>query len=205
LSGDTREVAVARRNGEFELRGVNHVALVCRDMARTVEFYTQVLGMPLTKTLNLPGGGQHFFFDIGSGDSLAFFWFPNAHEAVPGVSGAGNLPGKGDISSAHGSMNHIAFDVPLEQFEEYRQRLVDKGVEVSPVVDHDDSPSTIAKKLHPGVFVRSCYFRDPDGILLEFASWCRDMGQEGDVVHDPVNAEGESTALDSVYPGVASV
>ena len=31
-------------NPEFELGGVNHLALVCRDMARTVDFYTNVLG-----------------------------------------------------------------------------------------------------------------------------------------------------------------
>jgi catechol 2,3-dioxygenase-like lactoylglutathione lyase family enzyme len=183
---------------------VNHVALVCRDMARTVEFYTEVLGMPLTKTLNLPGGGgQHFFFDIGNGDSLAFFWFPGAPEAAPGVAAAANVPGAGSISSAHGSMNHIAFDVPLERFEDYRQRLIDKGVEVSDIYDHDDSPSQIAKEFHPGVFVRSVYFRDPDGILLEFASWTRDLNQEGDVVHDPVDAEGDPVALGSVYSRVA--
>ncbi len=63
-----------RANKEFELRGINHLALVCKDMARTVDFYTNVLGMPLTKTIDLPDGrGQHFFFDIGNGDSLAFF------------------------------------------------------------------------------------------------------------------------------------
>ena len=28
----------------FEIRGVNHLALVCRDMARTVAFYEGVLG-----------------------------------------------------------------------------------------------------------------------------------------------------------------
>ena len=62
-------------NAEFELRGINHLALVCRDMARTVDFYSGVLGMPLVKTIELPfGGGQHFFFDIGGGDCLAFFW-----------------------------------------------------------------------------------------------------------------------------------
>ena len=83
------------------------------------------------------------------------------------------MPGAGNITSAHGSMNHIAFDVPLERFEEYRQRLIDKGVEVSEIYDHDDSPSQVAKKFHPGVFVRSVYFRDPDGILLEFAAWNR--------------------------------
>jgi len=193
------------RNDEFELRGVNHIALVCSDMARTVEFYTQVLGMPLVKTLNIPGGGQHFFFDIGNGDSLAFFWFPGAPEAAPGIAAAGSLPGKGGIISAHGSMNHIAFDVPLERFEEYRQRLVDKGIEVTAIVDHDDSPSTIAKEFHPGVFVRSIYFRDPDGVMLEFASWNRALNQEGDVVHDPINAEGETVPLASVNGRVAAV
>jgi catechol 2,3-dioxygenase-like lactoylglutathione lyase family enzyme len=196
---------VGTQNDQFELRGVNHVALVCRDMARTVDFYTGVLGMPLTKTLNIPGGGQHFFFDIGNGDSLAFFWFPGAPEAAPGIAAAANVPGAGNIVSAHGSMNHIAFDVPLERFEEYRQRLVDKGIEVSDIYDHDDSPSTIAKKFHPGVFVRSVYFRDPDGVLLEFAAWTRAMNQEGDVVHDPLDAEGNPVALGSVYSRVATV
>ena len=37
-----------RKNKEFELRGVNHLALVCKDMARTVDFYTNTLGMPMT-------------------------------------------------------------------------------------------------------------------------------------------------------------
>ncbi|MEE9279033.1 MAG: VOC family protein, partial [Myxococcota bacterium] len=39
-------------NKEFEFRGVNHLALVCKDMARTVDFYSSVLGMPLIKTLD---------------------------------------------------------------------------------------------------------------------------------------------------------
>ena len=34
----------------FEFGGVHHVALVSSDMARTVDFYTNVLGMPLVKT-----------------------------------------------------------------------------------------------------------------------------------------------------------
>src|SRR4051812_40046398 len=68
-------------NTEFELKGINHLALVSSDMARTVDFYTNVLGMPLIKTLEIPGGAQHFFFDCGNGDSLAFFWFPDAPAA----------------------------------------------------------------------------------------------------------------------------
>ena len=61
----------------FELRGINHLALVCSDMARTVAFYTGVLGMPLIKTIELPAGmGQHLFFDCGNGDALAFSGSP---------------------------------------------------------------------------------------------------------------------------------
>ena len=49
-------------NEKFELRGINHLALVCKDMQRTVDSYEGVLGMPLIKTINLPqGSGQHFF------------------------------------------------------------------------------------------------------------------------------------------------
>jgi len=44
------------RNEEFDLGGVNHLALVCSDMKRTVEFDTQVLGMRLIKTLDLTNG-----------------------------------------------------------------------------------------------------------------------------------------------------
>src|ERR1700761_8606444 len=118
-------------NAVFEIRGINHLALVCKDMARTVDFYTNVLGMPLIKTLDLPNGmGQHFFFDIGNGDSLAFFWFPGAPEAVPGISSPSKLPGGGDIRTAHGSMNHIAFDVPAEKFDEYVGKLKAKGVQL---------------------------------------------------------------------------
>ncbi|WP_433504475.1 VOC family protein [Pseudonocardia halophobica] len=45
-------------NTEFRLGGINHLALVCSDMARTIDFYSGVLGMPLIKTIELPGGAS---------------------------------------------------------------------------------------------------------------------------------------------------
>ncbi len=175
----------AQGDRPFELGGVNHLALVCRDMARTVEFYTTVLGMPLVKTIELPFGlGQHFFFDCGGGDTLAFFWFPDAGEPVTGVTGPRVRPDTGTLTSAIGSMNHVAFTVPAERIDEYRDRLVAAGVEVSEVANHDDSEIGIAAEVHPGVFVRSIYFCDPDGILLEFAAWTRAFGPD-DVRHTP--------------------
>jgi catechol 2,3-dioxygenase-like lactoylglutathione lyase family enzyme len=188
-------------NREFEFRGVNHLALVCKDMARTVEFYRDVLGMPLIKTIDLPYGmGQHFFFDIGNGDSLAFFWFPGAPEAVPGISSPRALPTQGEMITAHGSMNHIAFNVPAEHFDAYVERLKAKGIKTSPVLNHDDSPMQASAALHDGVFVRSVYFFDPDGVCLEFACWTRAFDAR-DVAHDPMRADG-TRAVGVVAPAL---
>jgi catechol 2,3-dioxygenase-like lactoylglutathione lyase family enzyme len=186
-----RRATMSRKNTEFDIRGVNHLALVCRDMARTVEFYRDVLGMPLVKTIDLPGGmGQHFFFDIGNGDCLAFFWFPNAPAAQPGISSPAKLPTEGMFLSAHGSMNHIAFNVPAERFDEYYERLKAKGIAVTPVLNHDNSPMQVSKAVTGDVFVRSVYFFDPDGVCLEFAAWTKPF-EDADVAHDPMTAEGK--------------
>jgi catechol 2,3-dioxygenase-like lactoylglutathione lyase family enzyme len=180
------------QNKEFEFRGINHLALVCKDMARTVDFYSNVLGMPLVKTIDLPNGmGQHFFFDIGNGDSLAFFWFPKAPEASPGVSAAANLPGGGSIVSGHGSMNHVAFNVPADKIDEYHEKLLARGVACTRVVNHDDSPRQISADLSPTTFVRSIYFFDPDGICLEIAAWTRVLDPAIDAKHEPVGADGK--------------
>lgn len=178
-----------RESDSFEFRGIHHLALVCRDMKKTVAFYNDVLGMPLTKTVTLPNGlGQHFFFDCGGGDQLAFFWFPKAPESQPGITHAANLVTQGDVTSAHGSMNHVAFDVPLEKMDEYKQRLKQAGVECTDVY-HDDSEAGISNAVNKSTFVRSIYFKDPDGILLELASWTREL-TSADVNVEPVSIEG---------------
>src|SRR5258708_12209897 len=137
-------------NEEFDLGGVNHLALVCSDMKRTVEFYTEVLGMRLIKTIDLPfGSGQHFFFDMGGANALAFFWFPDAPGPVPGISAPVTLPGLGEWKSAVGSMNHIAFDVPEEKFLQYRPKLNAKDVTLRPILHHPDSHLGAPPDPHP--------------------------------------------------------
>ena len=165
-------------NAEFELRGLNHVAMVSKDMQRTVEFYTNVLGMKLIRTLDLPGGsGQHFFFDMGGGQCFAFFWFPDAPERSPSISNpranidpATALTDPTGFVSSHGSMNHFAFDVAPEKIAEYRDKLLAKGVQVSTFMHHDASPSQLADGVTESVWISSIYFQDPDGIVLEFAA-----------------------------------
>jgi catechol 2,3-dioxygenase-like lactoylglutathione lyase family enzyme len=189
--------ATGNTNTEFELRGFNHIAFVCRDMAETIAWYEDILGMRLVKTLELPGGrGQHFFLDMGNGvDGIAFFWFPEAPEGVPGES----IQGPNGVS-AIGSMNHIAFDVAPEHFDEYRTKLKSKGVKVTMAINHADSldgghkPDYDAATDGDDVFVRSMYFKDPNGTVLELACWTKTF-DESDVKHAPATAAGMTVTV----------
>jgi catechol 2,3-dioxygenase-like lactoylglutathione lyase family enzyme len=163
------------RSSRFELRGYNHIALVCADMQKTVDFYEGILGFELVKTLEFPnGGGQHFFFRITENDGIAFFYFPDAPSAAPGLAGAGwgksgangsREPGMGGASAAR-SMHHLSFGVPAEKLDEYRDRLAAEGIEVTEVVRHAGTGADGEQEI-----MRSLYFPDPDGVVLEFAAW----------------------------------
>lgn len=198
----SRMAASRITNTEFELRGFNHIALVCRDMAETVAWYEDKLGMKLVKTLELPGGrGQHFFLDMGNGvDGIAFFWFPTGIEGTPGDSihptFDENMRVVGDGGggmTAIGTTNHIAFDVAADKIDEYLVKLRGKGVRVTEIVNHADSLEGGHKKHYDpatdngDVFVRSLYFRDPNGVLLEFASWTTTF-DSSDIKHAPATA-----------------
>ena len=178
----------------IEYEGLHHLALVCRDMERTVAFYTDVLGMKLKKGFDLGNGyGQHFFFDMGDGQELGFFWFKDAPDRAPGVATPANLVGspEGNITSGHGSMNHVAFKVAADKIDAYRESLVAKGVTVSPVVSHDDvvtgKDARTAAQATDQTWLRSCYFFDPDGVMLEL---CADLQPGSPSVDLPVNADG---------------
>ena len=158
-------------NEKLKVRVINHLALVCKDMKKTAEFYSGLLGMPLTKTIELPNNlGQHFFFDCGGGDQLAFFWFPDAPESQPGVTHSAKTVGEGPLTSAHASMNHVAYDVAPDMIDEYQKRLEVAGVKCTAVYNHDDSAAQASLEFNETTFVRSVYFKEPDGNLLDIAS-----------------------------------
>ena len=60
------------------VRGIHHTALLCSDVERTIRFYQDVLEFPLTDIFENRDykGSNHFFFDLGNGNLLAFFDFP---------------------------------------------------------------------------------------------------------------------------------
>jgi catechol 2,3-dioxygenase-like lactoylglutathione lyase family enzyme len=118
-------------------RGIHHTALISSDVRRTVEFYQDVLGFPLTdmfENRDYPGS-THFFFDVGGGNAIAFF----------------DLPGLdlGPYAEVLGGLHHCAISMAPDDWAAARQRLDDAGV---PYV-HESTTSL--------------YFRDPDGARLE--------------------------------------
>ena len=184
-------------NDRFRYTGINHVALVTDDMAKTVDFYCNVLDMKLIKTIELPNGkGQHFFFDGGNGAGVAFFWYRDAPKAAPGIASRHADVAKFGTVTAHASMNHLAFDVPIDRFDECVERLRRRGVKYY-LINHEDTDRGQSNEVNEHTWVRSVYFRDPSGIHLELAAFPRAF-TEKDIEVDPVNAEGKKVPLASI-------
>jgi catechol 2,3-dioxygenase-like lactoylglutathione lyase family enzyme len=137
-------------------RGIHHLALTTEDMAKTTEFYVDVVGMPLIHAMRVPPGVgvgplnrgnppyenlRHYFFDMGNDSLLAFFEIPKGEQGQTD---------RDDI----GGMQHCAFAVTVSRFEEIQRRLKAQGVKFDGPID-----------ILPGL--RSIYFYDPNGIRLE--------------------------------------
>jgi catechol 2,3-dioxygenase-like lactoylglutathione lyase family enzyme len=96
---------------------LHHTALLCADVVRTVEFYQGVLGFPLTEIVGNRDyeGSNHFFFDIGNGNLLAFFDFPGLD--------------LGPYAEVLGGLHHMAISVEPGQWERLKHNLDEAGVE----------------------------------------------------------------------------
>jgi catechol 2,3-dioxygenase-like lactoylglutathione lyase family enzyme len=195
------------RSTQFEVRGINHLALVVKDMAETMHFYTEVLGCPLVRSQELADGGQQAFFAISDETVISTVWYPDAPDAPLGLAYSPfgvvddktgqHKPAPGErTQSAAGSMHHLAFDIPLEKQEEYKERLREAGVPCTEV-NHHIAYGNGKQASHPRLlpndaeaideFVNSIYFPDPDGRTFEFAAWTRPLVPD-DVVHTPARA-----------------
>lgn len=155
-------------------RGVNHLALVTADMDATVRFYHGVLDMPLVATIGTPDF-RHYFFEIGEGNTIAFFEYagsPPASFAKPA-----GVPDPRAIQ-----FDHLSFDLPDEAaLEALQARLKEHDCEVTDVVDHG--------------FIRSVYFTDPNGIALEASWWTHDATDgDADYSHGAVFSDANPVA-----------
>ncbi len=98
-------------------RGVHHVAVLCADVERTIRFYQELLEFPLTEIFENRDykGSNHFFFDIGNGNLLAFFDFPGLD--------------LGPYAEVLGGLHHLAISVEPERWRRLREKLAGAGIE----------------------------------------------------------------------------
>ena len=98
-------------------RGIHHTALISSDVRQTVEFYQGLLGFPLIdmfENRDLPGS-THFFFDVGNGNTIAFF-------DLPGVD-------VGPYAEVFGGLHHLAISMEPQRWHEIRAKMDAQGVD----------------------------------------------------------------------------
>jgi catechol 2,3-dioxygenase-like lactoylglutathione lyase family enzyme len=131
---------------------LHHNAHVCRDLEAVREFYEEVIGFPLVATwcekTDLFGKVRtyaHCFFDIGNGESLAFFQFADEDDQQ---EFGPELPLSG--------FRHLAMKVDQETQDAIRDRVAAAGIEEprTYILDHG--------------YCYSLYVIDPSDLIIEF-------------------------------------
>jgi len=129
----------------FHTTGVDHITMIGSNEEDTIEFYRDLLGMPLVlRQPNLDDPSQtHLFFDAGDGRILTFF--------VNEDRDSNPQPHRHRVGSVH----HISVGIDPHEFEEVMESLEDAGHGYN-VFDR-------------GIF-HSLYTRDHNGLTIELAT-----------------------------------
>ena len=121
------------------LDAVHHVALICRDYARSRAFYVDLLGLEVVHEV-FREERQSWKLDLRIGQAqIELFSFPDPAErpSYPEATG----------------LRHLAFSVPA--LEPVIARLQSAGVDVEAIRTHEYTGQ------------RFTFFQDPDGLPLE--------------------------------------
>jgi catechol 2,3-dioxygenase-like lactoylglutathione lyase family enzyme len=130
------------------IEGLNHAAYRCRDSEETRRFYEDFLELTLAHTLLIDETKTgrttqtlHTFYRMGDGSCLAFFDAPD-------------MPF--EFKPQHDFDLHIALEVDGATQDRMLAKGKAAGIETRGPADHG--------------FIRSIYFRDPNGYVVELAA-----------------------------------
>jgi catechol 2,3-dioxygenase-like lactoylglutathione lyase family enzyme len=159
---------------EHNVRGVDHVAYPTFDPAGTVRFYRDVLGFPVVHSICAAGWGSeghpdfiHFFFDIGNGDRLAFFYYFGLEPFGGGPKGDSYSRFAADVPDYFVRSRHLAIHVDGEEdLVEYRRRLDGSQWPVEMQIQHET--------------IESIYTHDPNGYMIEVTRALRPVTPQED-------------------------
>ena len=163
-------------------KGFSHLGLSTLDLDKTRDFYEHVLGFRAVRCdiIRVKEGGRirHIFFDTGR-DQLIAFMEARGVPGVPAEYDAGINRGLGVPSAFY----HFAFEAGSEAgLEDKRGELLAKGIDVSEVVDHD--------------WAKSIYFKDPNGIQLEYCVFTRNLNADDARMQDRVEISTRRLGLE---------
>ncbi len=126
---------VGTDEASLRLDGVDHTARPTWKLRETVEFYRDVLGLPLVHTISARGWGPpghndflHFFFDAGKGATIAFFYYIGT-----------DRPERYAPEDHHFYIaTHTAWSVRTpEELQKWKTVLESRGLTVSPYTRHE--------------------------------------------------------------------
>ena len=136
------------------IKGLGEVSIRVRNLDAMHKFYEEVVGLEVLRR-----DESFVFFKIADGygghtQNLALFEASNTmfldNKAV-------------QLNSQESTLHHIALNVALEDFKSEKMRLEDLGLKVNTTA-------------HEWLHVRSLYFTDPEGNLLEFVAYDASVG-----------------------------
>lgn len=176
---------------DHRVRGVDHAAFPTFDPAATVRFYRDALGFPVVHSICAAGWGPeghpdfiHFFFDVGGGDRIAFFYY-FGFQPPAGAGRAGDVHARfaDDVPGFFINSRHLALHVDSEaDLLEYKRRLDGSQWPTEMRVTHET--------------IESIYTHDPNGYLVEITRALRPITAQEDL-----DAELTVAALADVASG----
>ena len=126
----------------IRVNGIDHVALSVRNLEKSLEFYTKVLGLKITER-EYSKPGIEYFLDCGTSLIGLIQGDPSGEKHLLQDSGLGG--------------NHVSFRVDTKDFDRIVEEI--KRLEIT---------ITFHKKREKSW---SLYFLDPDGNKLEITAW----------------------------------
>jgi len=134
---------------DHRIKGLGEVSIRVKNLDTMQKFYEEVVGLEVLRREE-----SFVFFNIAEGygghsQILALFEATNRQYLEPKSI---------ELSREGTTLHHIALNVALEDFEAEKTRLESLGLKVTATV-------------HEWLHVRSMYFSDPEGNLLEFVTY----------------------------------
>ena len=136
----------------MKIRHIDHIAVNCLDIQKSLDFYGRILGLKKLQTVDC-GDFDILYFALPNGARLELFDYHGKNRVF--VAGSAD-PGYSYVrAESEAGLRHIAFQV--DDVAAHEQLLKAEGVEI-----------TLSTCDLPNLGARVLLFLDPNGVTIEF-------------------------------------